>query len=108
MQQGCKNRLLLLDDEKPRPLLGRNAVEVLGDGLVEITVLRARGRGVSLQVFAEFGHTNGHSRVAVDGRFVAQEAFLEPHLGLRAQVVMHPCKHDDDLVASVGRFTDEP
>ncbi|MNR23917.1 hypothetical protein D3C85_1409700 [compost metagenome] len=83
-------------------------MEVLGDGLIEVAILCASGRGVGLQILAEFGYANGHARISVDVRLIAQEALFKPHLGLRSQVVMHACKHDDDFVAGVSGLADEP
>src|SRR5471032_2908402 len=47
-QKGGEYRFLLLDHKEPRSLFWRNAMEMFGDGLVKVAVVRTRGRGVRL------------------------------------------------------------
>ena len=108
-EQLRQDRLVLLHDEEPGPLLWRDR-EVLRHVRVEVAVVGARGGAMrsDLHVAVELADADGLSGIAVRGGLVAEEALFESDLGLRAQVVVHARQHDDDLVAGVGGFADEP
>ena len=98
---------MFLDNKKPRPFFGGNAVKMLCYGIVEITVLGSSGRGIGSQVFPELCNTDWHARISVDGRLVSQEAFFKSYLCLGSEVVVHASKHNDDFVTRVGGLADQ-
>ena len=102
-----EDALILLDDEEPRPFLGRDSRKVIRDGRVEIAVVRARRARIRLQIATEVGDADLFAGVPVGGCFVAEKALFEADLRLGPQIVVHPGEHDDDLVSRVRRLADQ-
>ena len=110
-EQALQHRFVLFEHKQPRALLRSNR-QIPRNAGVEVTILAAVGRavGVNIPVAPAFPHAHiAHSGIVqVIRGFIAKETFFQAYLRLRAQVVVHAGKHNDDFVAGIGCLAHQP
>src|SRR5688572_14243764 len=105
--QALKNRLVLLDDEEPRPLF-RGDAKVFRNSCIEVTVLGSiRGEVRSdARIGGDLSDTDDLDGILDRCRLVTEKALIQSDLSLRSKIIVKARKNYDNLVASISGLAD--